>query len=259
MRGAYKKLAVICVTGTLVACAPKPAPIPPPKPVIVVPPAIPPRPYPPGGASAVTRIPPFAIDGVRETPNRWLSRDEAIWNFRSALNVAAINCRGPIWGQIATDYNQLLTVHKTRLAQVTKAVDTEYKVKYPGQNALRVRDTKSTELYNYFALPPVKQEFCDAAMVKTKEALLVPSAAFSEYAVGALVDLDGIFIRFFDAYAKYERDLADWNQRYGPPPAVYAPQPVITTGVGPITPAITPPPVKPAMTPVTNTLPAKKP
>jgi hypothetical protein len=45
--------------------------------------------------------------------------------------------------------------------------------------------------------------------------------------------VDGIFQRFYDAYAKYERDLADWNMKYGPKPT---PAPTATTTPAPATP-----------------------
>ncbi len=250
MRIGYGKLACVFVLGLGAACAPKPVQVTPP-PIAVPPPPPPPRPYPPGGAAATLRIPVLGIDGVRVTPNRGLSREETLWNYRSAVNVAAINCRGPVWDQIAANYNKMLVVHKSRLLKSTKALDAEYKTRFPGENALRVRDTRSTELYNYFALPPVKQEFCDSALRKTQETLLLPSDALPEYSVGALADIDGIFIRFFNAYAQYETDLAAWNQRYAPMPS---PTPAPLTPVAPIT---TGPVLQPAQ-PVLTT-PATKP
>jgi hypothetical protein len=176
-------------------------------------------PLPPGGAAASTKLPAYGADGVRITPNRNLSREEAIWNFRAAINVAALNCQGPVWGIIAQNYNRMIVVHKSRLAQSNAAVDNEYRKRFPGQNALRVRDTRTTELYNYFALPPVREEYCNMALRKSEEAIAVPLAAFPEYAIGALGDVDGIYLRFFDAYAQYERDLAEWNMLYAPKPA----------------------------------------
>ncbi len=233
MGSQMKKLGVVFVLGAVAACAPVSKPAPPVvRPVIYVPPPPPPpvMPLPPAGASATMKIPPLGFDGVRATPNRGLSPDETIWNLRSAINVAALNCRGPIWDEITANYNKLIGVHKVKLAAATKAVDKEYTVRYPGQNALRVRDTKSTDLYNYFALPPIKQEYCDTSLAKTRELLVLPPASLTQYAVGALGDIDGIFIRFFDAYAQYERDLADWNQRFAPRPTVVtAPIPAPST------------------------------
>jgi hypothetical protein len=222
-----KNLAFIFVIGTVAACAPKPAPKPvpvPPPPVIVVPPPPPPvMPLPPGGAASSTKLPAYGADGVRITPNRGLSREESIWNFRAAINVAALNCQGPVWGVIAQNYNKMIVVHKARLAQANTAVDNEYRKRFPGQNALRVRDSRSTELYNFFALPPVREEYCNVSLRKSEEALTVPTTAFPEYAIGALGDIDAIYLRFYDAYVQYEKDLADWKLKYGPQPPAAAP------------------------------------
>jgi hypothetical protein len=244
MRRGVKNLSAIVFITAVAACAPPPVKVAPP-PIIVPPPPAPPRmPLPPGQAAASMAIPPIGLDGVRVTPNRGLSRDEQIWHFRSALNVAALNCQGPVWGQIATEYNKFIITHKVVLSKTSKAVDREFVARYKGQNGLRVRDTKMTDLYNYFALPPVRAEFCDTALRKVSEGNLVPTAALPEYAIGGLTDLDGIFIRFYDAYVQYERDLADWNMKYAPKP-VYAPltpQPAS----GAITPASVPPTAIPA-------------
>lgn len=215
------KLACVFAIGAVAACAPKPAPKPapvPPPPVIIVPAAPPAMPLPPGGAASSTVLPPYGLDGVRTTPNRGLSRDEAIWNFRAAINVAALNCQGPVWGAIAQNYNRMIVVHKVQLTKTNSAVDTEYRKRFPGQNALRVRDTRTTELYNYFALPPVRENFCNTALFKSNESLTVPLAGFADYSIAGLTEFDNIFLGFYDAYAQYQRDLADWNVRYGPQP-----------------------------------------
>jgi hypothetical protein len=219
-----KNLALVFVIGSVAACGPKPAPkpipVPPPAPVVVIPPPPPPvMPQPPGGAAASTKLPAYGVDGVRITPNRNLSREEAIWNFRAAINVAALNCQGPVWGAIAQNYNRMIVMHKARLGQANAMVDNEYRKRFPGQNALRVRDTRTTELYNFFALPPVREEFCNTSLRKSEEVLAVPLTAFPEYAIGALGDVDSIYLRFYDAYAQYERDIAAWNLKYPPQPA----------------------------------------
>jgi len=248
MRVGFKSLAAIIITiGAVSACAPPPVKVAPP-PIIVPPPPPPPpptMPLPPGGAALSMTIPPLGVDGVRVTPNRFLTPDENIWHLRSAINVAALNCQGPVWDQIAVEYNRFIITHKTRLSQVGKAIDRVYVSRFPGQNGLRVRDTKMTDLYNYFALPPVKTEFCDAALRRVTEGNAVPSATLTDFSLGALAELDGVFIRFFDAYVKYERDLADWNMRFAPRPA---PQPIFLPN---------PQPAQPATTTTTTTTAAK--
>lgn len=218
MQKALKQGIILTVVALLAACARTPAPAPAPRPVVVAPPPpvyIPPRPLPPGGAPVAMAIPAIGLDGVRMTPNRDLGPEEAVWHFRSALNVAALSCQGPAWTNLATNYNSMLKAHKKRLAQIDKAMDARYRKQYPGQNALRLRDTKLTDLYNYFALPPVKGEYCNLAAAKGEEALAIPSDRLEEYAATALNDIDAVFIRFFNAYADYEVAVADWDQRYG--------------------------------------------
>jgi hypothetical protein len=223
MRRGVKSLSAIIIISAVAACAPTPVKVaPPPIPLPVPPPPPPAMPLPPGGAALSMTIPPLGLDGVRVTPNRGLSRDEQIWHFRSALNVAALNCQGPVWGQIATEYNKFIVTHKVLLSKTSKNVDREFVARYKGQNGLRVRDTRMTDLYNYFALPPVRSEYCDMSLRKVTEANTVPKEALAEYAIGGLTDIDGVFVRFYDAYVKYERDLADWNMKYAPRP-VYAP------------------------------------
>lgn len=256
-RGRKSLAAIVIAVSAVSACAPPPKPVPVPPPVIIAPPPPPPAmPLPPGGAAASLRIPIVGLDGIRTTPNRFLSRDEQIWHFRSALNVAALNCQGPVWGQIAVQYNNFIKVHKKDLAKTSKAVDREYVKRYPGQNGLRMRDTKLTDLYNYFALPPVRAEYCDTALRKVTEVNLLPVAAFADYAIAGITEIDGIFIRFFDAYAQYERDLADWNMKYAPPPPIMVYQPnAVTNGTQPslITPVPVPAPL--IQPPATTTTP----
>lgn len=227
MRKLGRGTLVVGLTLLAAACAPAP------KPVVVAPrpvapppaPAIPPMPLPPGGAAVTMKVPAVGADGVRITPNRNLSREEYIWHLRSGLNVAALNCQGPVWGEIAQNYNRYLQVHKARLAQSNKAVDAEYVKRFRGQNALRVRDTHSTDLYNYFALPPVRAEFCDKSLAKSREIIAIPSTALPEYSFGALADLDAVFINFYNAFEKYKVDIVEWNARYGPQPVAQASAP----------------------------------
>jgi len=236
MRRGYKSLSAIIFTVAAVsACAPTPKPvvIAPPPPIILPPPPPPVMPRPPGGAALSMNIPPLGGDGVRVTPNRGLTRDEQIWHFRSALNVAALNCQGPVWGQIAIEYNKFIVRHKLILSKTSKAVDREYVARFRGQNGLRVRDTKMTDLYNYFALPPVRAEYCDMSLRKVVEGNAIPTEALPEYAIGGISDIDGVFIRFYDAYIQYERDLAEWNMKFAPRP-VFTPLPNQPTTAPPI-------------------------
>jgi hypothetical protein len=225
MNARFNFVGLVLTVMSLAACAPAPAPLPPV--VVAPPPRLPVRPSPPLGAAVSYTVPPIGVDGVRKTPNRGISANEAVWNFRAAINVAALNCRSPSWDVIATNYNQFLNKNKATLTKISRNIDAEYKAKYPGQNSMRVRDTKLTDLYNYFALPAIKQEYCDTALIKSQQAAVVDYKILPEFSANALAEIDGVFIRFFDAYAQYERDLAAWNQKYGQQ------QPMFTSGPAP--------------------------
>lgn len=256
MASRLEKLGIIFSIGAVAACTPVPAPVPvpPPPPIVVTPPPPPARPLPPGGAAASLMLPPFGADGIRVTPNRFLSSNEAVWNLRSAMNVAALNCRSPVWDQIADNYNAFIKNNRLTLKKISRQIDREYRTRYRGQNSARVRDTKLTDLYNYFSLPAVKQEFCDTAYAKSVEAATVDYRILPEFSGPALAEIDGVFIRFFNAYARYQADLAEWNRQYAPPPATPAAtnsftpvgpgfeQPILDTPADPLS----PPPAAPA-------------
>ena len=259
MASRLEKLGIIFSIGAVAACTPIPAPVPAPPPptIVVAPPPPPARPLPPGGAAASFIVPPIGADGIRITPNRSLSSNEAVWNLRSAMNVAALNCRGPVWDQIANNYNAFIKNNRLTLKKISRAIDREYRGRYLGQNSARVRDTKLTDLYNYFSLFPVKQEFCDITYAKSVEAATVNYKILPEFSAPALAEIDGVFIRFFNAYARYQADLAEWNRLYAPPPFAPTPtntstpvgpgfeQPILDTPAGPLS----PPPAEPTPAP----------
>lgn len=202
----------------LAACqaAPPPVVVAPP-PVVIAPPVIPPIPVPPLSAAIGLSIPPVDIDGTRSSPNKNLGPEETIWHLRSSYNVAALTCQGPVWGQIATNYNAFLDKHKSRLNVSNLAIEDKYQKENRGNEGRRLRDTHITSLYNYFALPPVKNIFCNSILEYSREILALESTDLLLYAQTRLPEIDAIFTNFYDSYAAYEIALADWQARYGTP------------------------------------------
>ncbi len=74
-----------------------------------------------------------------------------------------------------------------------------------------------TRVYNYFALPPAQDRFCDAALVVSAEALAPETTDLDLFAMQALPRIEREFETFFRAYEQYRTDLAAWDARYGPP------------------------------------------
>lgn len=208
------RAALLAGLTSLAACAAPPPPAPPP-PTIIVPASFPPRPIPPLGAASGMYIPPKGVDDVRMTPNRGLDSDEVVWNFRSAFNVAALNCLEPKYLRFADDYQQYLTAHLTMLNQVNLRIDTTFRSRYPAGNSNRIRDTSSTDLYNYFALPPVTDGFCELMLELGPQSVSVPPTELPVFSARALGMIDDLFIEFYEDYAEYQRRLAAWEELYG--------------------------------------------
>ncbi len=232
IKSVSRKYAVLALLVYIAGCQPAPKPVeaPPPPVVVPPPPPPPPRPYPPAGAEPSTVIPPLGADGVWVTPNRNLSPEEHAWNYRSAINVAALTCKGNGWDEIVGNYNSMLTKFSKPLDRIYKNVDKEYIARYGATTAgKRARDTKTVELYNYLANPLVKRRFCDISLLKSRETLLQTSEAFPAFARSALDELDRVYIDFFDAYVQYQKDAAAWDAQYAVPKALPTPMPAPTS------------------------------
>lgn len=194
----------------LSACAPAPKPTPAP----VTRAAIPPRPYPPMGAAPNLMTPAVDARGIRQTVNIGLSSTAAIWNLRSAFNVAALNCLKPQHAAIVVNYRSFLKKHAKALTATNTAVDKDYKARF-NSGYIRVRETFNTKVYNYFALPPTLPNFCDAALAMSEESKTVPVGGLGGFAANSLPRLESVFVEFYNAYDRYRTELAAWEANYG--------------------------------------------
>ncbi len=196
-----------------------PPPPPPPPPAVVV---IPPQPVPPMGAPANVTVPPIGVNGKRVTTNAGLNPDQIVWNLRSALNVAALNCRQPQHADIVVDYRALLRTHAARLAAANRGVDTGFRARF-GAGYVRQREAYLTKVYNFYAFPPTQPTFCDAALLVGRDMRTVTSAQLHNFAAANLPRLDQVFEDFYTAYARYQTDYAAWRLKYYPPAPVAPP------------------------------------
>ena len=72
-----------------------------------------------------------------------------------------------------------------------------------------------TEVYNYFAMPPARRDFCAAALDVANAYLAAAPENFSLFAVNGLQRYEQAFEAFFSAYEDYEVQSAAWDVRYG--------------------------------------------
>jgi len=231
-RGVLRSLSLM--TGSLVAllsgCGPKEVAVaPPPPPPVVV---IPPRPMPPLGASPNMIIPAVAVDGSRRTVNTGISSAQALWNLRSAYNVAALNCIGPQYEPILAGYKDFLKKHTKSLTAANKALDKEFRTRF-GAKSVRERESYQTQVYNFFALPPVVPALCNAAMGLAVDLQALPAGQLDGFAVTGLAKAEAPFKEFFNSYDQYRADLAAWEARYGAGASASAPGATTPVAVAP--------------------------
>lgn len=220
-----------------------PAPPAPPSAVIVPPapaPAPMPMPVPPNQAAPNLIIPITDIAGRRLTPNVDLSPQQALWQLRIGLNVAALNCRGPNDQILINNYSTFLRNNRAAIAAAERWVIRDQGTK-TGTNGIAARDSLSTRLYNYFAQPPVQQSFCPIATSIAAMAAVEPTANILNFAPARLAELDQPFVDFYAAYSRYQIDYATWAARQ---PATVTPAyvPASVAPAAPMTGSVTSPP-----------------
>lgn len=217
MKSVVVKHCLFAVFAALALSAYKPkkpvAPPPPPPPAA---PVIPPRPYPPLSASPNLVLPPLGANGMYANVNTGNTPSQNTWNFRSAYNVAALNCLQPKHAQIVVNYRAFLLKHAAGLGAANRGVDADFRKRF-GAGYVRQREAHMTRIYNFYAFPPTVQNFCDAVLAISNEANAITPAQLSAFAASAMPRLDGVFENFYRSYAQYRTDLAAWDARYGQP------------------------------------------
>ena len=156
-------------------------------------------------------------DGRRITVLTSPSADERTWYFRSAWNVAALNCVGPGYQPILDGYSAYIKNNARVLKQVNDRIDASYRKDYSvKRDAIKAREKTMTTVYNYFALPPARAAFCQAALGIANQVLATPKLEPTGFAATNLALLEAPFNSFFTAYEHYQRDSAAWDAQYGP-------------------------------------------
>lgn len=117
---------------------------------------------------------------------------ETVWALRSALNVAALGCRGPEEASTVAGYNAMLATEKTELAEALAAVSAGYKARYGAAWQARFDDAM-TRAYNHWASPGAHDGFCAAAEAALRDVATVEPSDFAAFAAAALPQLEAPF------------------------------------------------------------------
>jgi len=179
--------------------------------------AVPYRPVPPSGAEYAMLLPPLGPDGLRVTVNSNLDEDSTLWHFRSAWNVAALNCLDPAnEAPILNGYGDFLKKYARMLTRTNTAIDQRFRKEHGSRNeAVKAREAYMTQVYNYFALPPARGEFCNVARQIANEFAQAQPEDAKAFAASNLPRIEAVFQNFFRAYEQYRVASAAWDARYG--------------------------------------------
>ena len=191
-------------------CATRQAP---PPAAIAATPSLPPRPLPPSGYVAAQAMPAVDAEGRYVTPNQHLSPAATVWHVRSALNVAALACRGGDEAALIATYNVMLKQQAAPFAKANKAVQAEER--QGGGDWQTRHDVAMTKLYNFFAQPFAQAGFCTVAGEALRQAATLPPADLERFSMSTLVALEEPFLDAFAASDGYRQQLAAWDGRYG--------------------------------------------
>lgn len=113
-----------------------------------------------------------------------------IWNMRSGLNVAALQCGFEPTLRTLENYNALLSNHSAEMAAAFTTLSNYFKrtSKTPklGQNAL---DSFGTKTYSAFSTVRAQYTFCTSASRVSRIALFTPRGSFGTFATEHLREL----------------------------------------------------------------------
>jgi hypothetical protein len=127
-------------------------------------------------------------------------RAHLLWNLRSGLNVAALQCQFSPFLRTVPNYNALLAHHNRELAAAYTALEGYFR-RVGGARGPRNFDLYSTNTYNGFSSGNAQLGFCQTASRIGKEALATPKGQFGQLAAARMREFRGSLIPAPDGYS----------------------------------------------------------
>ena len=128
------------------------------------------------------------------------SRAHLLWNLRSGLNVAALQCQFSPSLRAVENYNALLAHHSRELAAAYQALEGYFR-RVHGRTGPRMFDEYSTQTYNNFSTLQAQIGFCQTASRITKEAIARRKGELHQVASARMRELRGSLVAVADNYA----------------------------------------------------------
>jgi hypothetical protein len=119
------------------------------------------------------------------------ARAGLIWNLRSGLNVAALQCQFSPYLRTVDNYNAILAHHSRELAAAYATMEGYFRRIHGPRNGPRRFDDYSTQTYNNFSTLQAQLGFCQTASRIGKDVLARPKGQFGAAAQARMRELRG--------------------------------------------------------------------
>ena len=127
-------------------------------------------------------------------------RAHLVWNLRSGLNVAALQCQFSPYLRAVPNYNDILAHHSRELASAYQALEGYFRRRH-GATGPRQFDQYSTQTYNNFSTLQAQLGFCQTASRIAKEALARRKGELHLVAAARMRELRSSLTPVQDVYA----------------------------------------------------------
>jgi hypothetical protein len=125
-------------------------------------------------------------------------RASILWNLRSGLNVAALQCQFSPYLRAVPNYNALLAHHSAELADAYTTLNGYFRRIAGATQGPRRFDDYSTATYNNFSTLQAQRGFCQVASNIAKEALTRPKGELHTIASSRMRELRNSLIPVVD-------------------------------------------------------------
>ncbi|WP_114951944.1 hypothetical protein [Sphingosinicella terrae] len=127
-------------------------------------------------------------------------RAHLLWNLRSGLNVAALQCQFSPYLRTVDNYNGILAHHSQELANAYQALEGYFR-RVHGRTGPRRFDDYSTQTYNNFSTLQAQFGFCQVAGRIGKEALGARKGELNQIATARMRELRSSLSPMTEAYS----------------------------------------------------------
>ncbi|MGP1281695.1 MAG: hypothetical protein ACTS1X_01845 [Parasphingopyxis sp.] len=133
-------------------------------------------------------------------------RANLVWNLRSSLNVAALNCQ--FWPSVMSvdNYNAILTHHADELNDAYEGLKSYFR-RTAGRQWQATMDEYTTTMYQSYVRVGSQRSFCHAAAETARDALARPKGQLHVTAQNRMRQMRNSLVSYADATMPYHQPV----------------------------------------------------